>query len=363
MRKDRQVEGKLKTLTRSTYRNAIGTHVLLTAPLRWKGLPRVYYAGARSGDLGGTLVKVKRLQEHFPQDHYLYNLVYALSNSPYLPQTALDWLSRCKVPIVLNQNGIFYPGWYAGDWQEQNRLMSIAYHRADHVFWQSNFCRRCADHFLGDRNGPGEVLFNAIDICHFAPPLELTTRPFTFLITGKIGTHLGYRLKSTIEGLAAARLNGLNARLIIAGWIEDATGAKAMAIQCGIADYVKFLGSYRQDEAPKIYHMADAYVMTKYLDPCPNTVLEAMACGLPILYSASGGVPELVGPDAGVALPVTEDWQQIHVPSAEAIAEGMISIAAYAKEYSLAARERAVKKFDIRNWIERHRIVFESLLT
>ena len=363
MTQDLQVEGRLKTLGRSAYRTAIGCHVLVTAPLRTKNSPRIYFAGARSGNLGGTLVKIKRLQEYFPQNAYFYNVVYALSNAPYLSPFALSWLSRWKVPIVLNQNGVFYAGWYAGDWNEQNRRMSLAYHQADHVFWQSEFCKRCADHFLGIRNKHGEVLFNAVDTSRFCPSLSKPMRPFTFLVTGKIGRHLEYRLKSTIEGLATARKYGLDARLVIAGWLEDPIGAEAIATQYGVGDYVQFTGSYSQSDAPKIYQMADAYVMTKYLDPCPNTVLEAMACGLPILYSASGGVPELVGSHAGLALPVIEDWEQIHVPSAQAIAEGMISISSNVNEFSLAARERALKEFDIRNWIERHRQVFELLLS
>ena len=41
--------------------------------------------------------------------------------------------------------------------------------------------------------------------------------------------------------------------------------------------------------------------MLKYKDPCPNSVIEAMSCGLPILYSNSGGLPELVNNRCGVA--------------------------------------------------------------
>lgn len=66
---------------------------------------RVFYGGARQGDLGGPLVKVKRLREYFPESRWRYNLVYALSNAAYLSAGALAWLKMRHVPIVLNQNG------------------------------------------------------------------------------------------------------------------------------------------------------------------------------------------------------------------------------------------------------------------
>lgn len=327
---------------------------------------RPFYGGARSGDLGGALVKLKRLSEHFPESRWQYNLVYLLSNAPYLSARALDWLRRRKIPIALNQNGVFYPGWYAGDWQKMNKIMAIAYHRADYVFWQSEFCMRSADHFLGKREGAGEVLFNAIDTQHLFRPAEVSVdRPFTFLLTGRIDAHLAYRLESSISGLRAARNAGLDCRLLVAGWVEDSAlmRSRQLARDLGIMEQVDFLGAYTQNAAPSIYHRADAYIMTKYQDPCPNTVIEAMACGLPVLYSASGGIPEQVGPDAGVGMSVPESWGDVvYTPSPEAIGAGMVEIASRAVSMSVAARRRAESKFDIAYWIQRHRQIFQHLL-
>ena len=72
----------------------------------------------------------------------------------------------------------------------------------------------------------------------------------------------------------------------------------------------KYLGLYNQENAPNIYQNSHVYVMLKYKDPCPNTVIEALSCGLPILYSASGGVPEIVGNSCGVALKVLDNWHE-----------------------------------------------------
>jgi len=356
-----------KDMLRAIWRSAQTASVLASSLTSGRsGLVRLYFGGARSGDLGGPRVKIKRLSEHFPESRWQYNLVYLLSGAPYLSATAIDWLKMRRIPVVLNQNGVMHPGWRGGDWRKMNAIMATAYHRADHVFWQSSFCRRVADSLLGKREGTGEVLFNAIDTRnHFLPTKERTARPFTFLLTGRIDAHMSYRVESSITGLRAARDAGLDCRLIVAGWIDSPALAVSqnLAFTLGVTDHVDFYGPYTQAMAPMIYQSADAYVMTKYLDPCPNTVLEAMACGLPILYSASGGVAELVGPDAGVGLKVEEDWEgpQI-VPTSDAIAAGMLEIYENSNKMSIVARHRAESKFDIAHWIDRHEKVFRNLL-
>ncbi len=42
-----------------------------------------------------------------------------------------------------------------------NAGMASAYHLADYVFWQSAFCCRAADNFLGERQGQSKVLYNS----------------------------------------------------------------------------------------------------------------------------------------------------------------------------------------------------------
>lgn len=362
----RQIDSGLKMAMRAAYRVACGAVVAgnAIAPRR-KGVA-VYYGGARVGDVGGPLVKVKRLTAYFPEVRIGFNLAYLLSNAPYLPGWALQLLKARGTVIVSNQDGVFYRAWYDGDWQAQNQRMALAYHAADWVFYQSKFCQRAAEHFLGKRSGPGEILYNAVDTQHFAPAqFERAARPhFSFLITGKIGSHLAYRLESTIAGLHHARKHGLDARLTVAGWVEEGArrSADTLANRLGLGGVVAYVGPYTQSQAPGIYQGADAYVMTKHNDPCPNTVLEALACGLPVLYSATGGVPELVGDASGIALECPEDWEQVHVPEPDRVGEGMLCIAANHLQFSCAARRNAVERFDIAHWVDRHRTTFRRLL-
>jgi len=352
----------IKLMFRKLWRAILFAHTIFFSRRPQGKVPHVFYGGARSGNVGGPLVKVSRLQGYFPQHSFRYNLIYALSNAPYLSARALEHLRLKNIPIVLNQNGVFYPGWYSGDSDRQNAMMAEMYHRADYVFWQSEFCRRSADRFLGAREGAGEVLFNAVDLDQFSPLEKLSVRPFTFLLTGKISVALNYRVKSTISGLALARQAGTDVKLKISGWLQDPASIRLMAQKYGVSDYVQITGAYSQAEAPSIYQAADAYIMTKYLDPCPNTVIEALACGLPVLYSSIVGVPELVGKNAGIGLEVPENFERIHIPNDEAIADGMTRLIEKRQVMSEAARERAINLFDIHLWISRHRSVFEDLL-
>jgi len=350
-----------KKLLRRLYRVTCCTFVLIGLILPRRVTLAVFYGGARAGNLGGPLVKVKRLQQFFPEHRWRFGIVYALSNAPYLPRLALSALKARNIPVVLNQNGVFYPGWFGDGWEVQNRTMAEVYHQASYVLWQSEFCRRSADKFLGYRSGPGEVLYNAVDTNYFCPTESRSSQSFRFLVTGKIGKHLGYRLGSTIEGLARARKLGLDAKLIIAGWVEDLKGTQIWIEQCGLEDHVDLVGQYAQENAADIYRGADAYVITKYLDPCPNTVIEAMSSGLPVLYSDSGGIRELVGSSAGIGLSVPEDWNEIHVPNCADIGYGMLNIAENAKNMGEEARARAIAKFDIKAWIRRHSEIFDTL--
>lgn len=355
-----------KNILRDAFRGAVGATTLATLPLRARdNRIAVYYGGARSGDLGGTLVKVRLLQSRFPEHLIGYSLLYMLSNAIYLPEFAVDRLRAAGVPLVLNQNGVFYPGWYPVGWERENARMAKVHGAADYVFYQSEFCRVCAEKYLGPRKGASEILFNGVDTTRFLPT-SFGRKPgsFVFLASGKFGSSTAYRLHSSIAGLAAAREGGLDVRLVIAGPIERAVAVRvhAQVSSLGLDRFVDFKGPYNGAEAPSVYQAADAYIMTKHNDPCPNAVLEAMASGLPVLYSASGGVPEQVGSDAGVGLPVPATFEEDVFPSPQAIAEGMAHVIKERERMAAAARARAVERFDLSFWFARHEAVFRSLV-
>lgn len=332
-------------------------------PAESAGGPRLWYGGARPGQAGGPALKLAKLQAVFPETKNAANIAYLVSAAPYLWAGTLDRLRRKGIRTVLNQNGVFYPAWFAGDWRARNRRMAVAHAMADHVLYQSDFCRRAALRFLGERQGDGEILYNAVDTQRFAPAEEAPPAPFTFLVTGKIDAHQAYRVTRAVEGFVQARAQGLEAALIVAGVVENSVldQARAIAERAGLAHAILFAGPYSQAQAPRLYREAHAYVTLTHQDACPSGVIEALASGLPVIHPTSGGVPELTG-EAGIALPTGEDWQKPLIPETGAVAEAMLRAAAAHAGLSHIARQRAVSLFDIQVWLERHAALFASLL-
>jgi glycosyltransferase involved in cell wall biosynthesis len=93
-------------------------------------------------------------------------------------------------------------------------------------------------------------------------------------------------------------------------------------------------------------------------DPCPSLVIEAMASGLPVVHPRSGGVPELVGDDGGIGVPHPDGFDRDDPPSPEALADAVTRVLADLPAYRSAARSRAVERFALKQWLDRHAELF-----
>jgi glycosyltransferase involved in cell wall biosynthesis len=312
----------------------------------------------------GGAVKFSLLHERLPNAPRDFNVLYLGSSSMPLDARALVALARRRGAVFAwNQNGVAYPGWYGAGWQLVNRPRARLLRQADVVFYQSSFCKLSADLFYGEPNGHWEVLPNAVDTRRFAPAPR-PSRPLTLLLGGN--QYQRYRLETALETLALLRHELKDVKLLVAGALtfapDAAAAAAALVRTLGLQEAVDLLGPYTQDDAPELMRRADILLHTKYNDPCPTVVLEAMASGLPIVYSASGGVPELVGGDAGIGVPAPLDWEREHPPAAEELARAVLAVAAQRDEMASAARRRAVDRFDADRWAARHVDVFAELL-
>lgn len=334
---------------------------------------RVFYGHERLPDakdaVYGGIVKTRDLQVLFPNALKRPSVLYLISSALPLYAARMARIAQCSGAIVVvNQNGVAYPAWHGAGWQRVNRFMKEVMEQSDYVFFQSEFCKLGSDRYLGERVGRCEVLYNPVETSFFSPPdNRLPLTPFRLLLAGT-HTHF-YRAQTAVDAMRQVREKGVDARLEIAGrycWHANPQEAQAdlsaYINDQSLADVITVSGPYTQESARELFQRSHLLLHTKYNDPCPRLVVEAMSSGLPIVYSASGGTPELVGDEAGIGIPAPLDWDKDHPPAPEALAEAICKVAEKYDDYARAARQRAVSRFDVKPWLNRHREVFLRLL-
>ncbi len=258
---------------------------------------------------------------------------------------------------MVNQDGVAYPGWAGERADDLNRPLRQALLAAGHVLYQSEFSKRSADLFLGEPGGTWDVLHNAVDIGFFTPA-ERPPAGGPILLLGGDQTQ-AYRLELALRVLAALLPRHPEAQLLVTGRLVVAPDS--LVDELGLRGRVHLLGEYAQRDAPEVFRRAHLLLHTKVNDPCPTLVVEAMACGLPVVYPASGGTAELVGDSAGIGVPHPDTWERDEPPAPSELADAVDHVLGDLPRYSAAARARAVERFSLEPWLERHREIFERL--
>ena len=331
---------------------------------------RVYYGMDvlpwRGETVSGGIVKCLDLAERYPNVAANPNLLYLVSSVlPDRRELLTRAAKRARARVVLNQNGVAYPAWAGPLWREQNVPNAYVHARADYVIYQSKFCQRCAERFLGGRTGPSQVLYNPVDIETFVPRPDYNCAGRSPVLLAAGSHHDSYRVRIALTALAMVRRRGIDTRLLLAGrlvWGNEAEKELHQWISDeNLSGFVEYLGPYTQAEAPRLFQRADILLHMKVQDPCPRLVVEAMACGVPVVYSATGGTPELVGDEGGTGIPCAEDFETMHAPPDEAVAEGILRILSSREIYARQARARAVRLFSAQEWTDRHAGIFQSL--
>jgi glycosyltransferase involved in cell wall biosynthesis len=128
-----------------------------------------------------------------------------------------------------------------------------------------------------------------------SPEFSTNAKPyqpgFPYLLC--IGNRKGHKNEQRVlQGFAAATL-GKDIKLLFSG----ATSASLtdMSTQLGIADRIKFLGRIEADKLPEIYRGAVALVFPSLYEGFGLPVIEAMACGTPVITSNRTALPEIAG--------------------------------------------------------------------
>jgi glycosyltransferase involved in cell wall biosynthesis len=182
------------------------------------------------------------------------------------------------------------------------RMICEAAERADGLI---TVCQALKDSLV-DLGTPPErvtVLRNGVDLDLFKPMDRDIARAALGLTRRTLGS-VGWLIERKGHHHAIRALPALpDTDLLIVGEGPERSSLERLAAAEGVHDRVRFLGRVEQTHLPKIYSALDALVLASSREGWANVLLEAMACGTPVVASAVWGTPEVVTtPEAGVLM-------------------------------------------------------------
>ena len=129
-------------------------------------------------------------------------------------------------------------------------------------------------------------------------------------------------------------------RIVIAGEGPERADMEQIFGLSGLQDRVLFLGSVPNAQMPGIYSAADIAVLPSHMEATSISGLEAMACGLSLVGTSVGGIPDLISGGATGSLVPARDPQAL-----AAEMRRLIEDPARRKAFGAAARDKAVSRF------------------
>jgi glycosyltransferase involved in cell wall biosynthesis len=320
--------------------------------------------------VSGGASKLTYLAEEFPHSYPSCSILYLVNSVFSRPLLEVVRAARKKsIPMVLNQNGVYHPALYEFDWKRANKILAELYATAQYVIYQSQFSRICAERYLGSIDVPWIILHNPVDTNHFTPMRkpQIASGPVLLSIASRINSF--YRIEISLAALANLRKTMPGARLIIPGYDSGHFGDR-QAVQLIYAyahakqippDAIEILPPFSKQEAPAVLNRAHILLHISHHDSAPSFVLEAMACGLPAVFLANGGTPELVSDAAGIGIPSETNWEKAVLPDPVRITEAVTQIVERWEDYSAAARQHTCDRFNLADFRTRHRAIFSEL--
>jgi glycosyltransferase involved in cell wall biosynthesis len=224
------------------------------------------------------------------------------------------------------------------------RATVAACRSADRIVAVSRYVAGCIVRNQLPGAGRVEVIYNGIDTARFLPaPRPDRERPLRVLFVGNPTRRKGFH---SLAQLARQLPHGIE--IAFTGGLRNRTHSGSHA---GLTP----LGSIPYAEMHTIYQDADVLLFPAYREGCPLCVLEAMACGLPIVSTNCSAIPELV----------TEGYGGFLMPPGDVVAM-LAAIKRLAGDRPLREamgawnREVAVRRFDRDRMAAEYRAIFAS---
>ena len=152
---------------------------------------------------------------------------------------------------------------------------------------------------FADHGVEAQVIRNVVDLTRFAYRARAPLQPH-LVSTRNLEPY--YRVDLVVEAFARVRAEARGATLTVAGY-----GSEEPRLRRQAGEGVTFVGKIDPEDMPKLLHDADIFVNASVVDNQPVSILEAFACGLPVVSTPTGDIPAMVRhEETGVIVPALD---------------------------------------------------------
>lgn len=286
-----------------------------------------------------------------------YDVLMMIVQAPFV------YLREAKhrhIPIVQRLDGVFY-------WTTSRFMFPLLNLKAtlirhcftDFTIYQSQFSQYSSNTFLGKKyRDPSALIYNGVDLDVFTTQgkrIDLRDNPDQKIFF----TVSGFRRKDQIVPMLEAlkiykQKYGDNFKALIAGPFKE----NVAFIPGQYRDFknVQFLGKIENTDLPTYERSADVFLFTHLNPPCPNNIIESLACGLPVCGVADGAMPELIQPGKnGLLIEARGNgfWKARKL-NLEAFADNLHQIVQNQSAYAQASRQLAKEKLSLEYMVDQY---------
>jgi glycosyltransferase involved in cell wall biosynthesis len=170
-----------------------------------------------------------------------------------------------------------------------NRSNRAILNKSDVIIYQSNFSKKMQDKFLFPTSKLNKTILNGIPTEIFYPQKNSSNKNLNIVITASFRLHK--RLQDAIDLINQIALKYKSVRLHVIGDMDNLTRdliSTKNTMNC------RFYGRVSPDQLPLMYRNFDLGISPSLFDPCPNSVVEMIGCGLPVISTTQSGASELI---------------------------------------------------------------------
>ena len=184
------------------------------------------------------------------------------------------------------------------------------------------------------------MILNGVDLSRYSPNAlhERPTGHYRLLIVeGSLAGALDSGLFHAVE-LADRLSHHFKIELCIAGRVSTRTKNR---LRYQKSFRIKFMDAIPREQIPWLMRSSHVLFSAEVNPPCPNSVIEALSCGLPVIGFDTGSLSELVQGDAGRLAPYGGNQWKLEPPDIPALADAATEVLQDQPRFRKSAREQA----------------------